>query len=244
MPIFNEAVVLEEIKVIAKLRGKMKNRAGNKGISINILLLPVIFLVFLKIVFLFISSENSFMDTSGLLLTTADVSAQGTTEETPKNKTKPENPVVESSAGTDVFSFGKWGPDFIDAIKTREEEMKRKKVTLEIQEQNLKMLKNQIEERIEQLVKIEKNISTLIAQKQQVESEKMMKLAKVFEETPPEQGGILMSKLDLDIAAKLLINMNGRKAGRIWGFVNPDRAVLISNRISEISPDFKIEAQK
>ncbi len=122
--------------------------------------------------------------------------------------------------------------------------MKRKKDTLEIQEQNLKKLKNQIEERIEQLVKIEKNISALIAQKEQVESEKMKKLAKVFEATPPEQAGILMSKLDVDIAAKLLINMNGRKAGKIWGFVNPDRAVLISNRLSEISPYFTIEAQK
>ena len=53
-----------------------------------------------------------------------------------------------------------------------------------------------------------------------------------------------MSKLDVDIASKLLINMNGRKAGKIWGFVNPDRAVLISNRLSEISPYYTIEAQK
>ena len=43
--------------------------------------------------------------------------------------------------------------------------MKRKKDTLEIQEQNLEKLKNQIEERIEQLVRIEKNISALISQK-------------------------------------------------------------------------------
>ena len=230
--------------MIGKLRKKMKNRAGNKGISLKVLLLPVIFMVLFKIVFLFFSSENSLMDTPGLLLTTADVSAQEKTEEPPKDKTKPENAEVESSAGTDVLSFGKWGPDFIEDIKSREEEIKRKKDTLEIQEQNLKKLKNQIEERIEQLVKIEKNISALIAQKEQVESDKMMKLAKVFEATPPEQAGILMSKLDVDIAAKLLINMNGRKAGKIWGFVNPDRAVLISNRLSEISPDFKIEAQK
>jgi flagellar motility protein MotE (MotC chaperone) len=217
----------------------MKNRAGNKGISLKILLLPVIFLVLFKIVFLFISSENSFKDDLGFLLTTADVSAQEKTEEPSKDKTKPENAEVESSLGTepdetDVFSFGKWGPDFIDDIKSREEEMKRKKDTLEIQEQNLKKLKNQIEVRIEQLVKIEKNISTLITQKEHLESEKMKKLSKVFEATPPEQAGILMSKLDVDIAAKLLINMNGRKAGKIWGFVNPDRAVLISNRLSEI----------
>ena len=230
--------------MVVKHRKKMTNKVGNKGISLKILLIPVIFLVLFKILFLFISSENSFMDVPGLLLTTADVSAQGKTEEPSNDNNKPENPEVEPSAGTDVFGFGKWGPDFIDDIKSREKEMQRKKNTLEIQEQNLEKLKSQIEERIEQLVRIEKNISALILQKEQVESEKMKRLAKVFEATPPEQAGILISKLDVDIASKLLINMNGRKAGKIWGFVNPDRAVLISNRLSEISPYFKIKTQK
>jgi flagellar motility protein MotE (MotC chaperone) len=227
----------------------MKNTGSNKGISLKILLLPVIFLMLFKITFLFISSENSFMDDPGLLLTTADVSAQEKTEEPSEDNTESEKAEVESSAviepaGTDEFSFGKWGPDFINDLKLREDQITRKKDALQLQEQNLKKLKNQIEERIEQLVKVEKAISVLIAQKEQVESKKMKKLAKVFEATPPEQAGILMSKLDVDIAADLLINMNGRKAGKIWGFVDPDRAVLISNRLSEINPYFKIEAQK
>jgi flagellar motility protein MotE (MotC chaperone) len=227
----------------------MKNTGGIKGIPLKILLLPVIFLVLFKIAFSFISSENSFMDGPGLLLTTADVSAQEKTEEPFKDNPEPEKPEVESSAviessGTDEFSFGKWGPDFINDLKLRDDQITRRKDVLEIQEMNLKKLKNQIEERIEQLVKVEKAISVLIAQKEQIESEKMKKLARVFEATPPEQAGILMSKLDVDIAADLLVKMNGRKAGKIWGYVVPDRAVLISNRLSEINPDFKIEAQK
>ena len=189
------------------------------------------------------------MDDPGSLLATADVSAQEKTEEPTEENTETEKIQVEESVKTepvisDEFSFGKWGPDFINELKLRENEIKRKNDSLKIQEQNLKKIKNQIEERIEELVKVEKNISVLIAQKEQVENEKMKKLAKVFEATPPEQAGILMSKLDVDIAAKLLINMQGRKAGKIWGFVNPDSAVLISNRITELKPDFKIEAQK
>lgn len=230
----------------AKHRTDKKITGSIKGVPVKIIVLPVIFLVVFKLIFLFASSGNSLMDDPGMLLTTADVSAQ---EEPPAQNTEPENTVVELPAdsepvSSDEFSFGKWGPDFINEMKLRENEIKRKNDALKIQEQNLNKLKYQIEERIEQLVKIEKNISALIAQKEQVENEKMNKLAKVFEATPPEQAGILMSKLDVDIAAKLLINMQGRKAGKIWGFVNPDSAVLISNRISEIKPDFKIEAQE
>jgi len=236
--------------VKAKHRIDKKIRDSIKGVPVKIIILPVIFLVLFKITFLLISSGNSFMDDPGILLTTADVSAQEKTEDPPPaENTEAKKVEVEPSAETepviaDEFSFGKWGPDFIHELKLRENEIKRKKDGLKIQEQNLQKLKYQIEERIERLVKIEKNISVLIAQKEQVESEKMKKLAKVFEATPPEQAGILMSKLDVDIAAKLLINMNGRKAGKIWGFVVPDSAVLISNRLSEIKPDFKIEAQK
>jgi len=235
--------------VIAKHKINKKAAGSNKGLPVKLLILPVIFLVLFKLIFLFTSSETSFMEKPGLLLSTADVSAQEKTEDSSVKITESEKKESESSseyetASTGEFSFGKWGPEFINELKLREDEIKRKNDALKIQEKNIKDLKYQIEERIEQLVKIEKNISALIDQKEQVENEKMKKLAKVFEATPPEQAGILMSKLDVDIAAKLLINMQGRKAGKIWGFVNPDSAVLISNRLSEIKPDFKIGAQK
>jgi len=235
--------------VIAKHKKEKKVTTSTKGMPVKFILLPVIFLVLFKLVFLFTSSESGIMEDPGLLLTTADVSAQEKTEESPVDINVPgeledESSLEYDSDSTDDFSFGKWGPDFINELKLREDEIKRKNEALKIQEKNLKDLKYQIEERIEQLVKIEKNISALIAQKEQVENEKMKKLAKVFEATPPEQAGVLMSKLDVDIAAKLLINMQGRKAGKIWGFVDPDSAVLISNRLSEIKPDFKIGAQK
>ena len=225
-------------------RRMMENRSNNRGISLRILLLPIIVLVLFRLVLLFISSENNYMDAFNSLLISADVSAQEKSKNPLKDKINFQDAEGESSGETGVFSIGQWSPDFIDDIKSREEEMKRKKATLEIQEQNLIKLKNQIEERIEQLIRIEKNISAIIEKKVYVESESIKKLAKVFESTSPEQAGILMSKLDIEIASKLLINMNGRKAGKIWGFVSPDKAVLITNKLSEISPNFKIENQK
>ena len=230
--------------MISKFRGKMESRPNNRGIPLRILVLPIIVLVVFRLVLLFISSENNYMDAFNSLLISADVSAQEKSKNPLKDKTNFEDAEGESSGETGVLSIGQWSPDFIDDIKSREEEMKRKKATLEIQEQNLIKLKNQIEERIEQLIRIEKNISAIIEKKVYVESDRIKKLAKVFESTPPEQAGILMSKLDIEIASKLLINMNGRKAGKIWGFVNPDKAVLITNKLSEISPNFKIENQK
>ena len=226
-------------KIIPKIR---------KDRTLKLLFLPVIFIAVIKILFLFVYSGNSDFDASTLSLT-PDVSAQEKADSPADKNAEPETTEVMDIPdidNTDIndMNYGDFNPDFIKELKLREENIKRKQSSLELQEENLLKLKKQIEARIEELAKVEKNISKLLEQKDQVESEKIKKLAKVFEATPPEQAGALMSKLDIDIAAKLLINMTGRKAGKIWGFVTPDSAVLISKRLSEINPDFKIADQK
>jgi hypothetical protein len=35
--------------------------------------------------------------------------------------------------------------------------------------------------------------------------------------------------------------MQGRKAGRIWGFVDPDKAVLISKELARLKPDLDLD---
>ena len=60
----------------------------------------------------------------------------------------------------------------------------------------------------------------------------LKKLAQVFEATPPEQAGPMFDKLDVRLAAKILFRMKGRYAGKIWGYVDPDQAVAISNELS------------
>jgi len=234
--------------VNAKHKVQKKTPKIRKDRTLKLLFLPVIFIAVFKILFLFVYSENSDFDTLTLSLT-PDVSAQEKADSPVDKSTEPEKtevmdiPDVDNS-GINDMNYGDFNPDFIKELKLREENIKRKQSSLELQEENLLKLKKQIEARIEELAKVEKNISKLLEQKDQVESEKIKKLAKVFEATPPEQAGSLMSKLDIDIAAKLLMNMTGRKAGKIWGFVTPKSAVLISKRLSEINPDFKIEDKK
>ena len=47
-----------------------------------------------------------------------------------------------------------------------------------------------------------------------------------------EQAGALLSRLETDIAAKILLKMNSRKAGAACGFVEPTKAALISKKLA------------
>ena len=118
--------------------------------------------------------------------------------------------------------------------KSRELENREKKLKQE--EERLNQLKAEIENILESLTqreaRIDKSIKELITLRETLEEQELKKLAQVFESTPPEQAGPMFDKFDVRLAAKILFRMKGRYAGKIWGFVDPDQAVRISEELS------------
>ena len=102
------------------------------------------------------------------------------------------------------------------------------------EEERLKILKKDIETKLQALKALENKVGKLLKKRDEREEKRLEQLASVFESTPPEQAGPLFSKLDIKTAAAILYRMNGRKAGKIWGFVNADRAVKISEELTRL----------
>jgi len=118
--------------------------------------------------------------------------------------------------------------------KSRELESRERKLKQE--EERLNQLKTDIENILEGLTQreagIDRSIKELITLRETLEEQELKKLAQVFESTPPEQAGPMFDKFDVKLAAKILFRMKGRYAGKIWGFVDPDQAVRISEELS------------
>jgi len=119
-------------------------------------------------------------------------------------------------------------------LEKKRKELESKEEGLKQREERLHQLKAEIEERLETLAQMEKKIEQLIALKESKEDKELTKLAKVFEATPPEQAGPMFNRLDVKIAAKILVRMKGRNAGKIWGYVDPDQAVRISKELAKL----------
>jgi len=122
----------------------------------------------------------------------------------------------------------------LSLLQQKEIELERKGATLKEEEERLHQLKTDIEKRLAELAQAEKKIEQLIPIAQSEEDKELTKLAKVFEATPPEQAGPMFNKLDVDLAAKILVKMKGRNAGKIWGYVNPEQAVKISKELANL----------
>lgn len=143
-------------------------------------------------------------------------------EETPAAAVEPESDSTEFKS--------------LSLLGKKKEELERREEMLKLQEEHLNQIKAEIEKNLEGLTLkeqgIDKQMKEMDSLRQSLEEEELKKLAKVFESTPPEQAGPMFDKLDIQLAAKIIFRMNGRYAGKIWGYVNPDRAVLISRELS------------
>ncbi len=122
----------------------------------------------------------------------------------------------------------------LSLLQQKEIEIEKKAAALKEEEERLHQLKRDIEERLAELAKAEKKIEQLIPITEIEEDKELTKLAKVFEATPPEQAGPMFNSLDVALAAKILVRMKGRNAGKIWGYVNPEQAVKISKELANL----------
>ncbi len=120
------------------------------------------------------------------------------------------------------------------SLDAREEELRLREERIKQEEANLRALKKEIEAKLEQLKALEAKVTKLLKKRDEREEKRLVQLARVFESTPPEQAGPLLSKLDVKTAAEILYRMNGRKAGKIWGYVDADRAVKISEELTKL----------
>lgn len=121
-----------------------------------------------------------------------------------------------------------------EALNQREEALRNREKQTQEREARLQKVQHEIETKLETLAQIQASLQELIQEKKSLDDEILKKLAKVYESTPPEQAGPMLSRLDVRLAAKILIRMDGRKAGKIWGFVSPERASQISSEITRL----------
>lgn len=100
-------------------------------------------------------------------------------------------------------------------------------------EGRLLALQKEIEGKIAGMQALRNEMEKSVKQADEREEQKLNKLVKVYEGAPPEEAGRLLSMLDTDLAAKILFRMNDFKAGKLWAFVKPEKAVKISEKLTE-----------
>src|SRR3989304_4335593 len=122
--------------------------------------------------------------------------------------------------------------DLLKSLEARKEKLEKKEHFLKSEEQRLLLLKKEILEKIDLLRFQEEKLTAALEAGKTAESKVYKDLAKVFEATPPAKAGVMLEQLDVRTAAGITMNMKRDKAGAIWGYLSPRKAVEITREIT------------
>ena len=119
-------------------------------------------------------------------------------------------------------------------IREREEAAQLVAEKAKEEQSRLDQVKGDLTGLLEQLKQLQAKVDKALKEKEEEDLVKLKRLAKVYEETPPEKAGPMLSRLSPKMAAEILIRMSPRKAGKIWGQVKPEQGELISKELIKL----------
>ena len=122
--------------------------------------------------------------------------------------------------------------DLLTLLQKKQKDLDTRESVINSEEQKMFALKKEIMEKIDALKALEAQLTAKLDAEKNQDGKRLKELAKVYEAVPPQKAAAMLDKLDTKTAAGITINMKRERAGMIWGYLNPQRAVAITNEIT------------
>jgi flagellar motility protein MotE (MotC chaperone) len=119
-----------------------------------------------------------------------------------------------------------------EAMQRRQEELARK-------EQTLKVLEEDLDERLERLQALEARLQAMLKEAEETKNAKFRHLVDVLSNMKAKQAAEVLETLDERIAVRVLSGMRGRQAGEILTFVKPAKAARLSEALARVQLPFE-----
>jgi len=123
------------------------------------------------------------------------------------------------------------GPRVLSLIEKEHQALKTREAALAQQEEQLRLLKKEVEERLQQLQTQQTRLLELLEEEKRIKGEHNRHLIATLEAMPPDRASKLLEKMEEDLAVQLLRRLKGKEAGAILGLLPPDKAARLSQRL-------------
>lgn len=120
-------------------------------------------------------------------------------------------------------------------ILEREEQARLQDDKLRQEQERLGEVKRELNLLLEQLNQLQAKVESTVKEREEKDEATLNRLARMYEETPPESAAPMLSQLSPELAAKIIMRMSPRKAGKIWGAINPEIGQRITQELVKLS---------
>ena len=132
----------------------------------------------------------------------------------------------------------------LDKLSMERKRLEMREARIKKEHAQLEALKTELEEKIERLSKIQKQIAADLEKKEALRAEEEQKqkaadetkirmLSKVYASMKPKQAAAIIDKMDIEVIQKVFSQMKGEQVGNILSYVEKERAAKISERLAE-----------
>jgi flagellar motility protein MotE (MotC chaperone) len=119
------------------------------------------------------------------------------------------------------------------SLEDRRRQLEDRENFIKFEEKRLNSLKKEIAAKIETLHGREGK-APVSQEADKEENKRIKELAKEYDATPPDKVAALFSRMDNKTAAGIIMQMKNKKAGAVWEYFSPEKAVEIAKTISSM----------
>jgi len=113
-----------------------------------------------------------------------------------------------------------------DALDARQKNLEERQKTAETSEEKLS-------ERLADLEALEARIKDMLAQEKSINTKKIKRLTAVYEGMKADRAAPVIERMDLAIVVRMFSRMDEKKVGKILSFLPPEKAVKISQALTD-----------
>ena len=144
---------------------------------------------------------------------------------------------AESEAPRVVFECEDIGVEarrILDDLKERRKEFTEREKALAERENELKVLEQTVDKKLERLKRLRNHLEELLAEKDTAEDERVSKLSKIYQKREPAPAAMSLAAMNNDLAVAILAKMRDKYAGEILDNMENKTAVLYSTMLGRL----------
>ncbi|HUJ19158.1 MAG TPA: hypothetical protein VL197_14335 [Nitrospirota bacterium] len=125
--------------------------------------------------------------------------------------------------------------DMLRIIEEKRVELKEKEESLKREEQQLLVLKKEVDGKIEAYTRLLAQVEAALKRVEQIKGEKIENVVKAYEVMPAEDAAPRLAALDEDTALLIMTRMKSKKAGAIIALMEPRKAATLTKSMTALS---------
>ena len=169
-------------------------------------------------------------------LSTRGVAKPSSPEQSTKSSMAPRGVPEPGSTGATVTQppVGEAERTILMGLRRRREALDSRAHQLDLREAEITAADRQLEERVQQLSKLQEKLEGLEASRKHHSEENWSGLVKVYEAMKPRDAASIFDSLDMQVLLQVIDRMQDRRAAPVLAAMQPDRARLVTQMLAEM----------